>query len=710
MQRLIKREITTAEGAVGTTLETLEYDGLSRVNYAADNDSQLNFQYDRASRLDWEKRSGKLIDYTYDRLSNLRNIQYPNSRLIDREFDQLNRMNLIKEGEITIADMMHIGRSYRLLRKQYGNGDLINYLYDQGRRLTNKETKNKNSELINHYAMGYNKVHMKTYEQRLHDNGKGNVMAYDDLYRLTNMKFNVPDPTVENPTSFEKEKTIKFDKLDNILSIVENFNGQTKTITTDIPENSVYSKLNQYASFDQWGLDYDKKGNTTQKGTQQLSYDYRNQLVTAVDAPSNTQVDMKYDVLGRRIQKSVTIGSQTKIENYYHSGQQVIEVRDGNDQLLRQYIYGNGIDEIIRMDKYEGNTFTSYYYHTDANGSVTAITDADGNLVERVTYGIYGMPTFWDATGNVISKSSIGNNILFHGREYDYELNLYYFRARYYCPIMGRFLSTDPMGYADSMNLYQGFNMNPVNFVDQMGQWTQEIHKKISRNALKSKMGILKPLMNGYMNVFKIGLEAGSIWPDMPEGPIGAVWNAFDIDVDLKSGLFPYEIDFVEQNNPNRKSLTWRSHFGDLQYWHGMSYRNQSKKMTRHLIIRDVSKWIRLARGFLNDDSKKYSKFERYLLSGRFVGMALHVVEDTYCPGHTERDKETFKIKKFYDYSMQYKKWHKERDYISKYTEYYYVEAEKIAAQILKLLSQTEKNLFEMELKILLEDILSLNQ
>ncbi|MGD2093343.1 MAG: DUF6531 domain-containing protein, partial [Candidatus Aminicenantes bacterium] len=192
VQRLMKREITPAEGAVGTTLETFEYDGLSRINKAVDNDSELNFFYDRASRLDWEKRSEKLIDYTYDKVSNLRKIQYPNTRLFERGFDQLNRMNSIKENNITIADMTHIGRSYRLLRKQYGNGDLINYLYDQGRRLEYKETKNKNSELINHYKYGYNKVHMKTYEQRLHDSGKGNVMSYDDLYRLTNMKFNVP--------------------------------------------------------------------------------------------------------------------------------------------------------------------------------------------------------------------------------------------------------------------------------------------------------------------------------------------------------------------------------------------------------------------------------------------------------------------------------------------------------------------------------------
>jgi RHS repeat-associated protein len=215
---------------------------------------------------------------------------------------------------------------------------------------------------------------------------------------------------------------------------------------------------------------------------------------------------MKYDVLGRRTQKSVTIGSQTKIENYYHSGQQVIEVRDENDQVLRQYIYGNGIDEIIRMDKYEGDTFTSYYYHTDANGSVTAITDANGQLVERVTYDIYGMPTFWDAAGNKISKSSIGNNILFHGREYDYELNLYYFRARYYDPIMGRFLQTDPMGYQDSLNLYQAFNMNGVNFTDPMGLdkgSTENVRWVLSQPGIETGEEFLERDFNNFLSNFK---------------------------------------------------------------------------------------------------------------------------------------------------------------------------------------------------------------
>ncbi|MFW9874330.1 MAG: hypothetical protein ACFFG0_14590, partial [Candidatus Thorarchaeota archaeon] len=86
-------------------METFEYDGLSRVTKATDDDSELQFQFDRASRLEWEKRAGKLVEYTYDKLSNILSLKFPNNRLIERDFDILNRMNLIKESDFTIAEM-----------------------------------------------------------------------------------------------------------------------------------------------------------------------------------------------------------------------------------------------------------------------------------------------------------------------------------------------------------------------------------------------------------------------------------------------------------------------------------------------------------------------------------------------------------------------------------------------------------------------------
>jgi RHS repeat-associated protein len=497
LQRLMKREVISAEGVEGTTLETLEYDGLSRVTKATDDDSEVEFGYDRANRLKWEKQIGKLIEYTYDKVNNVKSIKYPNTRLIERDFDQLNRMNIIKEGSVNIAEMTHIGRSYRLLNKQYGNGDLINYLYDHGRRLTSKVTKNKNEDLINKYVYGYNKVHMKMFEQRVHDSDKGDIFGYDEIYRLKHVKFNSPEPTNPETSLFEKSKTINFDKLHNIMSIVETQNQTTNEIFTTIEGEN--AKLNQYTTFDQWGLDYDLNGNTIQKGIQKFYYDYRNQLVRVTEGGATT-AEYKYDALGRRFSKQLPNSSTHPLTSYYHAGNQVIEERDGSDNVLKQYIYGNGIDEVIRVDINDSGNFTPYYFHTNGIGSVTAITDQNGQLVERISYDLYGMPTFTDyktdpQNPQVVGSSVIGNELLFQGRRFEKETNLVYFRARYFDPIMGRFLSVDPMGYQDSMNLYQAFWMNPVNFVDPLGliiKIDESLNSRNQRRVLRSLILLVK--------------------------------------------------------------------------------------------------------------------------------------------------------------------------------------------------------------------------
>jgi RHS repeat-associated protein len=69
----------------------------------------------------------------------------------------------------------------------------------------------------------------------------------------------------------------------------------------------------------------------------------------------------------------------------------------------------------------------------------------------------------------IVPLTALANRATFHGRPLDVETGLLYFRNRYYDPEMGRFLTTDPMGYADSPSLYQYAGNNPVNFSDPMG-------------------------------------------------------------------------------------------------------------------------------------------------------------------------------------------------------------------------------------------------
>jgi RHS repeat-associated protein len=213
------------------------------------------------------------------------------------------------------------------------------------------------------------------------------------------------------------------------------------------------------------------------RNSQNFADHYKNQLVRYQD-PDKT-VEFRYDPFGRRIQKKVELknSQSSQITNYYYEGYRVIEERDGSDRVTKQYVYGSGIDEILRMDIYQNQTSTPYYLHHNLIGSITGITDENGNLIELIEYDPYGKPYFLKPTGNpenpysIQNESTIGNTYLFQGREYDPETGLYYFRARYYDPELGRFLSPDPKGYIDSMNLYQAFNCNPINFIDPFGEF-----------------------------------------------------------------------------------------------------------------------------------------------------------------------------------------------------------------------------------------------
>ncbi len=203
---------------------------------------------------------------------------------------------------------------------------------------------------------------------------------------------------------------------------------------------------------------YDYNGNMTNKttvnGTSAYAWDFENRL-SSVTLPSGAgQVTFKYDPFGRRIQKTIASGAT----NYVYDGANIVADLDGSGAILARYVQGAGIDEPLALNTSAGTEF----FEADGLGSITSLSGSAG-LTDTYTYKPFGITT---ATGTST------NRFRYTGRDWDQETGLYYYRARYYDPTTGRFISEDPLGFTAGTNFYQYADNDPVVFTDPTGKDT----------------------------------------------------------------------------------------------------------------------------------------------------------------------------------------------------------------------------------------------
>jgi len=245
--------------------------------------------------------------------------------------------------------------------------------------------------------------------------------------------------------------------------------GVQRSSTQTVYENSASATL----ALSLCGSGTDGNRRSTRRGDRRggpatTGYDYANFVSKAEKYDTDawvTQAEFARDALGRRIEKV----ANSVTHRYYFDGVRAIEETEGTGTLTveRQYVFGNGIDEALILFDKNGETYDAYYYLSDPLWTVEALLDEDAAIIEAYAYTAYGAPTikagdggdgdWFDGDETTSSTSAYANSILFTGREWNPQIALYHYRARFYNPVSGRFLQRDPIGYKDGMNLYNAY-------------------------------------------------------------------------------------------------------------------------------------------------------------------------------------------------------------------------------------------------------------
>ena len=384
--------------------------------------------------------------------------------------------------------------------------------YDDNRRLVALEDVVGGASRVNGFRYAWDRVGNRRYESELTASGTGdtttgtgNHYLYDSAYRLIGENRGVDGfslvTSIDNNAAPQTAPVLvatssnawSLDGAGNREGFVAA--GVLTTYVQSVGFPTRDKELNQYSQiYDGSGARnrlHDDSGNVLQEDMSESGrryFDHANRLVQWDDG-SGKDARYLYHANGARAAKVELGGTVADFEPrfYIYDGWQVIaevEPYPSASNTVAEYVYGEGMDEVVYAeirDPDDSNgifggwdTIDVYYCHNSL-GSVTAVLDDSGTVLERYSYEAYGETTILDPDRSVKSVQTPIQPYGFTGRRMDYEEDsgLYYYRLRYYDPEAGRFVSRDPIGMwgdpGQRGNAQNYCGNNPVNRVDPLG-------------------------------------------------------------------------------------------------------------------------------------------------------------------------------------------------------------------------------------------------
>jgi RHS repeat-associated protein len=396
-------------------------------------------------------RNGTALTYTNTPTGKLASITYPDQTQVTNTYDSLDRVTQMQDllgtsslsydaaGRITgFTDPGGFTLSYtydaagNLTQITYPDMSTVTYAYDAANRLVTV-TDWQDEQAIYTYDQAGRPSSFTQF------NGITTTYTYDAASRLVGMASSV--------ASYQFT-------LDGNGNRVNSTESQPLTCSpssgglTLFGYNAQKNRLLSVVSNEQVGYAYDFEGQLTSAGETSLTFDY-NHRVIGIGATNQ----FAYDGRGNRL-LATRAGVTTRY--IYDPWGNLMAEADSNG-ITRKYIYGKGL---LAVATSEGQ----YCYHFNGIGSTVAITDMNQDTVNSYAYDPFGallgqqetvpQPFKYVGQYGVMAEPS----------------GLYYMRARYYDPAVGRFVSEDPLGFGGGdVNLFGYAQNDPVNVIDPLG-------------------------------------------------------------------------------------------------------------------------------------------------------------------------------------------------------------------------------------------------
>jgi len=369
-----------------------------------------------------------ILTYTYDLSGNVTSVVSSNANgtNVSYAWDANNRLQTVTDNRTSGTTNYAFDATNQLQSFVYPNGITHAYTYDNRDRMTGLTAGNVTYTQAFSFSGRKQSVSEST--------GRNTGYSYDNIYRLLN----------ENITGAPSNGSLNY-----TLDAVGNRLALTSTLA------ALQSQTATYDADDRISADtFDANGNTLTSGGVTYNYDFEDRMVS-----TSTAVQITYDGDGNRVSETAG-GVTTKFLVDEHNPTGYAQVAE---EIVSGAVTAQYTDGLMRISQRRSGTVS--YYGYDGGASVRQLSDSAGTVTDTYAY---------DAFGNTVAQTgSTVNSFRYRGEQYDSTLGMYYLRARYYRPQVGKFLTGDSYQGDDanppSIHRYNYTPSDPVNFLDPTG-------------------------------------------------------------------------------------------------------------------------------------------------------------------------------------------------------------------------------------------------